>query len=420
MARDKRPNGAGGFRTKKDAAGNPIAWRGVKSIDGVRCYTKWYPSELAARLAMEVLQKPVPKVVAGPRHTLADAALAFMVEYGVGASTRADYEYALKKYVGEELTGKQIDQVTSEEISALYRGMADSGYALSTIKRTRAVVYGAFKYAKQHGWVTVDVARGLALPTAFVEEREGVEGFDDVDRAKLLTAMTGTRWEARHRLALELAMRPGEVTGLRWSRVDLAAGTVKIEGQLQRLRIEGDDAGAEVGPVWKNLPKTDAGHRTLKLGQRALAAMRAAKRQQELERAAFPLTPAQVAWREAGAARLAFAKARGHIARAAKYSVPPDDLCFTLPSGDPLLAATDTTLWKALCKKAGVEHRALYAARHTAISYLLRRGADPLSVSVMAGHRDLAFTARVYGDDLSARSHDLTAFFDEVEPGEFA
>ena len=41
----------------------------------------------------------------------------------------------------------------------------------------------------------------------------------------------------------------------------------------------------------------------------------------------------------------------------------------------------------------------------------------------MAGHRDLAFTARVYGDALSARSHDLTSFYDDDEPvaaGEFA
>ena len=91
----------------------------------------------------------------------------------------------------------------------------------------------------------------------------------------------------------------------------------------------------------------------------------------ELERAAIPLTAAQVEWREAGAARLAYAKAQGHIARATKYEVPPPDLCFTLPNSDPLLAATDTSLWKALCKKAGVEHRALYAARHTCISYLL-------------------------------------------------
>lgn len=416
MAREKRPNGAGGFRTKKDASGNPIAWRGVKTIDQVRCYTKWYPSELAARLAMEVLQKPVPRVAVGPRHTLAEAAFAFMVEYGVGASTRADYEYNLDRYIGEPMSSTPIAEVSSEEISALYRGMATDGLSLSTIKRTRAVIYGAFRYAMQHKWVTANVATGLALPVGFVGEKEDVEGFDDVDRGKLLDAMAGTRWEARHRLALELALRPGEATGLRWSRVDLTAGTITINGQLQRLRLAGNDAGAEVGPTWKGIPKSDAGVRTLKLSKKALAAMHATKQQQALERAAFPLTSAQIEWREAGAERLAYAKAQGHIARATKYEVPPGDLCFTLPNGDPLLAATDTALWKSLCKKAGVGHRALYAARHTAISWLLRNGADPLSVSVMAGHRDLAFTARVYGDDLSARSHDLTDFFDGAEP----
>ncbi|MCU1445038.1 hypothetical protein, partial [Cryobacterium sp.] len=108
MTREKRPAGSGGYQTKKDAAGNLIAWRGAKSIDGVRCYTRWYPNELAARLAMEVLKKPEPKVVATRQHTLAEATEAFMIEYGVGASTRSDYEYNLRHYIGEPMASTPI------------------------------------------------------------------------------------------------------------------------------------------------------------------------------------------------------------------------------------------------------------------------------------------------------------------------
>ena len=411
--REKRAPGTGGYQTKMGPDGEVIAWRGAKMVGGNRRYTRWLPSRLAAEFAMDRLTAAPPKILAPVVHTLAEAVEQFMISYNVSAGTRADYTYALNHYLAE-LAATPIDEITGEQISLRYQELAHEGYALSTIKRARAVIYGGYKYALQFKWCDAHVAKGIPLPTGFVDEREAVEGFDDDERAKLFAAMEGTRYEVRHRLALEMGLRPGEATALRWSRV--LADTIRIDGQLQRLRIDGGDG--EVGTIWKGFTKSGAGVRTLKPGSKTMRLLFELRDQQAAERAAFPVTAKQLETRKAAAKRLAHAKAGRKIARAAQYELPPDDLCFTLPTGGPILAAWDTVLWRQLCVKAGVPHRSLYSARHSAISSLLRRGADPLAVSVLAGHRDLAFTARVYGDDLSQRSHDLTSFFD-VPDSEF-
>jgi len=166
-------------------------------IEGHRRYTRWYPTKLAAATALGVLAAPEvvevvePVVAVGP--TLADAVNAFIIDNGVEASTRGSYEFALSRYIGPELGGTPIADITMQNIATLYRNMANSGRALSVIRQTRAVIYGGFQYAVAYEWINRDISRGIKMPTAYVDDAEAVVGYSSADRRLLLNATIGTR-----------------------------------------------------------------------------------------------------------------------------------------------------------------------------------------------------------------------------------
>ncbi|MGH2680545.1 MAG: site-specific integrase [Actinomycetota bacterium] len=75
-------------------------------------------------------------------------------------------------------------------------------------------------------------------------------------------------------LALGAGLRAGEVAGLRWSAVDLDTGILRVDGTLQRVRIEGKWC-LEFGE-----PKTDRSRRVLDLPAWTVDVLRAHRKHQ--------------------------------------------------------------------------------------------------------------------------------------------
>jgi integrase len=62
----------------------------------------------------------------------------------------------------------------------------------------------------------------------------------DAEQARaFLDAARGERFEALYILSLTTGLRMGEALGLRWSDIDLDAGTLRVNRQLQRMREGG-------------------------------------------------------------------------------------------------------------------------------------------------------------------------------------
>jgi integrase len=88
-----------------------------------------------------------------------------------------------------------------------------------------------------------------------------------------LDAVSGQKYEALYVLSLTCGLRMGECLGLKWSDIDLDAGTLRVNRLLQRIR--------EGGGLVFSEPK-NASRRTIDLPQRALEALRLhSKRQAE-------------------------------------------------------------------------------------------------------------------------------------------
>jgi integrase len=103
--------------------------------------------------------------------------------------------------------------------------------------------------------------------------------------AQFLAQVRGHRLYALFHLVALRGLRRGEAAGLRWSDLDLDAGTLTVSGELQQL-----GGRLIVGP-----PKSDAGRRVVALDRTTITALREHRVRQQAERAA-----AGTRWAETG------------------------------------------------------------------------------------------------------------------------
>jgi integrase len=164
-------------------------------------------------------------------------------------------------------------------------------------------------------------------------------------------------------------LRRSEVLGLRWSDVDLDAGTVSV--------AQGRVVVAGQGTVTGD-PKSKRSRRALPMPADVLAALRAFKVQQASER----------------------------LALGERY--PDTGFVAVNEDGSPIRPETYSAEFAGLAKTAGVPAIRLHDVRHTAATMLLDSGTTPSATAKWLGH-DPAITLRVYGhvyDDALAAAGD--------------
>lgn len=100
------------------------------------------------------------------------------------------------------------------------------------VQRMRDVLRGALQYALRCGAVARNAA-ALAAPPRYA--RPEVRPFTPEEARAFLAASRGERLAALYAVALALGLRQGEALGLTRGGVDLAAGTLHVRQQLQRV-----------------------------------------------------------------------------------------------------------------------------------------------------------------------------------------
>jgi integrase len=94
---------------------------------------------------------------------------------------------------------------------------------------------------------------------------------------RLLSAAKEDRLHALYAVALAIGLRKGEVSALRWSDVDLEAGTLRVSGTMKRMTGQG---------LLRDEPKTSRSRRTVPLPDVCVDALRAHRLAQAQERLA--------------------------------------------------------------------------------------------------------------------------------------
>ena len=135
------------------------------------------------------------------------------------------YEQHVEGHISPALGQLRLHALSPQQVQAMLAGLQLKGLSPATIRGVRAVLRAALSDAVRWGVVARNAAAlahgpRVQRPQLTVLSVEQVRTF--------LEALAGDRLEAFLNLAVASGLRLGELLGLRWTDVDLAAGTVTV------------------------------------------------------------------------------------------------------------------------------------------------------------------------------------------------
>jgi len=288
------------------------------------------------------------------------------VRGSVRASTHASYEGQVRRYIIPAIGCVKLGKLTPGHLQHLYREMQDRGLSARTVQYTHAVLRRTLKQAKRWGMVDRNVAEDVDPPRL---KRGEIRPLDREQTRALLQAAEGDRLHALYVVAVTAGLRPGEMLALRWSDVDLEAGTLRINRAL---------SGGEFVT-----PKTPRSRCKIELSNTARAALRAQRRHQleeQMKKAGL--------WKD-------------------------HELVFSSTVGTPLSHRNVVRSFKALLKRAGLPASTrLYDLRHTCATLLLNSNVHPKYVQELLGHASIAQTLDTYSHVLKGMDSRIGAAMD--------
>jgi len=283
--------------------------------------------------------------------------------HDIEPTTRAAYTHALKPLRArhgempvQQLTKSQLDQLVTDLSTGSFPGLKRAWTAnsinpmLNLISRVLADLVRQGALARDVAALVKRLKRPEAKLTTFTE-KEVRQVIKHVDNDRL-----GHAWH----LALA-GLRRGEISGLRWSDVQLEdardGGTLTIAHN--RVSVGGQ--------VHDTDPKTERSARTLPLTPALAKALKRAKAIQAAER--LPL---------------------------GTYYVGQGQHVVVDDAGRPYHPDTLSDFWRQLCSDAKVRQIRLHDARHSCASIMHAQAVPIAVISAWLGHADPAFTMRTY------------------------
>ena len=255
----------------------------------------------------------------------------------ISIGTWKQYEMIVRLHIKPSLGSVKLDKLNALQVQSFYRERLDAGLSPRRVQYVHVTVRKALKDAVRWRLIPYSVADAVTTPRPTKPE---ITPLTAEQVKMLLAAAHGNRLEALYVLAVTTGMRIGEMFGLRWSDVDLEAGTLQV-----RRTVAAD------GTV--NAPKTASSRRTVRLSGLAIRAL-------------------------------------NNHPRSAEW-------VFASTAGTPVgICNFHKNSWRPLLTRAGLPHRRVHDLRHTAATLMLSRGVPVKVVSEMLGHADVSTTLSIY------------------------
>jgi integrase len=259
----------------------------------------------------------------------------------------------VRLYIDPAIGRVPLAKLQSEDIDRMLgRLRARGDLSDTTVRYAYVVLRIALGEALRSRRVPYNVALAVRAPRASTRERTPLT-LEQV--AIFLDSVAADRLCTLYMTAIGLGLRQGELLALRWSDVNLEAGTLMVR----------HTRNARTGELAS--PKTERSRRTLRLGNHLVSALRDHRRQQLEERLA-----AGDQWHDS-------------------------DYVFTTPTGKSVDAANLSHRFHAAVKRAGLPHQRFHDLRHACATLRLEQGEELAVVSRILGHASITTTANVYG-----------------------
>jgi integrase len=381
MARKKRErgNGQGTVAPRRNKAGKIIGYLGAFfGPDGKRYWVSAKTKTECWRKLNIAMADAERGILPGPANLTVEryltAWLADSVKGTVSRATYAGYKRDVHHHIIPEFGRRKLKELTPGNIRRLYRKMAEKGLKDRSIEYVHTTLHKSLKAAVVDGLINhnpTDGVKPLRTLTGAARESKALSHYQV---KALLEAASDNRFEALYVVAIHTGLRRGELLGLRWTDVDLDAGTLQVRRSL------------DVDGTFKT-PKNRAARRTLKLTPRALDALKTHKVRQNAER----LHTGSL-WQDGS-------------------------LVFPNAVGKPMNAGNlYRREFQPLLKSAGLadEGFTIHSLRHTFATALAEKGVHPSTAQKMLGHSDIRMTLAIYTHATDDMQDAATAALEEA------
>lgn len=289
-------------------------------------------------------------------------------------STYASYDAILKTHLIPGLGHVAIAKLTPAEVQTFLNGRSTKGLSARRVQYIHAVLRRALVTAERWGLASRNVAKLVELPRVV---RHEITPLRPEQARKLIDTAVADRHVALYVTALGTGLRQGELLALRWEDVDLDEGRLRVRHSLANVN----------GELTLQEPKTDRSRRNLVLPESVIAALRAHRTRQRMDRVA-----AGSRWVDSG-----------HV--------------FATMLGRPHHAATITRAFQDALARAGLPKVRFHDLRHSAATFLLASGMTLEDVKIMLGHSTIVLTSNTYGHVLDERQMQVARAMDAVLVG---
>ncbi|MHB1488305.1 MAG: tyrosine-type recombinase/integrase [Acidimicrobiales bacterium] len=319
-----------------------------------------------ARRALSELVGEQPATSETPGRTfeqLLDKWITHLEARGRAPKTLDENRREIKTRIKPRLGAIVVSELTAEHLDDAYSAWLTEGLSASTVHRHAAVISAALTQGVKWGWLEASPASKASAPAPAATHKLITPGPEQV--TKLIRA--AEEFDPIMATAIAIAFitggRRGELAALRWSDVNLEAGTIRIERSLSQV---GRD-------LIEKSTKTGRG-RTVALDERAVALLRRHQAWQlDLsKRAESPLvTDPYVLSKNANGAR-------------------------------PIEPSKITDRFVSVRGRAHIRDVRFHDLRHAHVTQLLSAGVDATTVAARVGHASTRMTLDRYAHALPA------------------
>lgn len=298
------------------------------------------------------------------------------------ARTHATYKMVCDRYLAESpLATTKLERLRPQDVQAYYGELLERGVSADMVRRVHRTLHAALNQAVAWEYVPRNPAAGIKLPRhqprefrvlSVAETNELVSTLRDADPEK--QQARASLW-APVAVAVTTGLRPGELLALRWSDIDLKAGTLTV-----RYAVE------EIGSVRRlKAPKTKGSRRTIPLHANTVAVLKEHRRRQNKLRLSLPR---HWTWEDND---LVFPDTTP-----TSRDDPDGSGSVEFPAGRLRSTKILGRLFVREARALGFENLRFYDLRHTHVTHLLFAGVPVKDVSVRVGHTSPAMTLSRY------------------------
>ena len=302
-------------------------------------------------------------------------------------STRCNYISVWNNGLKDSVLGNmKIAQIRQIHIRSFYSELVKKGLSANMVKLYHNLIYPALELA-----VDSDIIRKNPAKDA----KKGIGGTKKertamtiAEQGKLLDFIKGSdRYRIYYPMmvfALSTALRVGELTGLRWSDVDLKENIIHIRQQLiyrnlgDGCRFHVQDLKTEAGR--RDIPLTASARKSL-IKQKELSLVLGTKQRKEIE----------------GITDFVFLNSLGNPYAANAVNFMLKNVVEAYNRSERATADREDREMKLL------PHISAHILRHTACTRLAESGIDPKTLQYIMGHSSIAVTMDIYNHVDTAR-----------------